>query len=114
MMSPWLKTVALLTADSTLFSINLFYMVPYRIISRSFSGCARGMEKFLGQGPNLQHSSNPNHCSDNAESLTQQLMLKTKKPLDTNPKLSIPGLIKKKFFGVPVVAHWVTNPTKYP
>ena len=33
-------------------------------------GCASGMPKFQGQGLNLSHSSDPSHCSDNAESLT--------------------------------------------
>ena len=32
-------------------------------------GCARGMWKFLGQGLNLHHSSNPGHCGDNPGSL---------------------------------------------
>ena len=31
-----------------------------------------GMWKFLGQGSNLSHSSDPNHSSDNTRSLTHQ------------------------------------------
>ena len=33
-------------------------------------GYAGGMQKFLGQGLNLCHSSDPSHSSDNAISLT--------------------------------------------
>ena len=33
-------------------------------------GWACGMQKFLGQGSNQHHSSDPGHCSDNAKSLT--------------------------------------------
>ena len=32
-------------------------------------GCTHGMWEFLGQGSNPCHSSNPNHCSDNGESV---------------------------------------------
>ena len=35
-----------------------------------FLGCAHGMWKFLGQGENPYHSSDPSHCNDNASSLT--------------------------------------------
>lgn len=28
------------------------------------------LQKFLGQGSNMSHISNPSHCSDNAKSLT--------------------------------------------
>ena len=30
-----------------------------------FFGCACGMKKFPGKGSNIDHSSNPSHCSDN-------------------------------------------------
>ena len=35
-----------------------------------YFGCTHGMQKFLGQGSNLLHSSNLSHSSDNAGSLT--------------------------------------------
>ena len=41
-------------------------------IRRGFFGDACGMWKFLGQGSNLSHSSDPNHSSDNTRSLTHQ------------------------------------------
>ena len=43
---------------------SLFLLPP------PFFGHSRGIWKFLGQGSNLSHSSDPSHTSDNARSLT--------------------------------------------
>ena len=59
-------------------SCNWSYAVIYslQLILRGFFNVLLGgghicsREKFLGQRSNLCHSSDPSHCSDNAESLT--------------------------------------------
>ena len=52
--------------DSPEFHIGIIIITTTIIII----GCVHGMRKFLGQGSNLCHSSNPSHSSDNARSLT--------------------------------------------
>ena len=52
----------LYTVKSTLL-IWLFYFI---------FGCTCSMQKFPGQGSNLHHSSDPNHSSYNARSITHQ------------------------------------------
>ena len=55
---------------SVKFSITLLNLLvfPSRL-SDFFFGCTHGMWKFPGQGSNLHHSSNPNHCRQNTRSL---------------------------------------------
>ena len=48
-----------------------FLFVPSFFLSfLYFGGCARSMQKFLGQGLNLHHSSDLSHSRDNARPLT--------------------------------------------
>ena len=44
-----------------------FHVLKWREL---FFGCAQGMQKFLGQGLNPCHSSDPSYNSDNAKSFS--------------------------------------------
>ena len=46
-------------------SLSLFFFFFF-----FFFGCTHGMWKFLGQGLNLHHDSDPSHCSGDTRSLT--------------------------------------------
>ena len=43
-------------------------------LQAEFFGYTQGMQKFLGQGSNLCHSSDLSHSSDNAGSLTHEVI----------------------------------------
>ena len=48
---------------------GFFCFFVFFVLVWAYFGQAYCMQKFLDQGSNLHHSSNPSHCSDNAQSL---------------------------------------------
>ena len=87
--------------------VGLFIMKIPVFFCFVFFLAKHNMWKFLGQGLNLSHSSDPSHCSDHAGSLihcSTELHLHFKTTQNSEVSLLLLGNKKKKI--------WIRQPTK--